>query len=199
MKATMVLGISLVLSIAGAYGQDYGNQDQSIVGRALASRIVDYGLVFGASAGIQTLMSVTLGVPSIDWFVDRSWLLSIWAVSTMSIPMWIYNTSLVASSRQSTLGHRLSGVAVAVIDGQRVSFGRSLLRSAFMFLGWELAHMAMFIPRNFVLEDAAPWQYAGLVAATAYLVADVVAVIATGGRQSIADLVAGTRLVRRLP
>ena len=85
---------------------------------------------------------------------------------------------------------------MVTLDGQPVSPGLSLLRSAVMFMGWELAHVAMFVPRNFATDEAAAWQYVGLVAATTYLVADIVTIVATGGRRSIADLVVGTRLVR---
>jgi uncharacterized RDD family membrane protein YckC len=196
MKALILLTLGLALGTLGTFAQGNDIHDPSIVARALASRMLDYGVIFGASAGIQTLTAATLGVPSVDWFVDRSWLLSIWTATTMSVPMWTYNTALVAGPRQATLGHRALGVSVVTLDGQPVSAGRSLLRSAVMLMGWELAHVAMFVPRNFATEDAAPWQYVGLVAATAYLMADIVTVVATGGRRSIADLVVGTRLVR---
>ncbi|NBC29707.1 MAG: hypothetical protein GVY29_06920 [Spirochaetes bacterium] len=185
-----------MIATVGAFAHGDDMQDPNIVGRALASRMLDYGLVFGASAGVQALTEATLGVPSVDWFVDRSWLLSAWAVTTMSAPMWTYNTLLVSGPRQATLGHRASGVSVVTLDGHPVSAGRSLLRSAVMFVGWELAHVSMFVPRNLATDDPADWQYVGLVAANAYLVAEIVTIIATGGRRSIADLVVGTRLVR---
>lgn len=196
MKALIFLALGLTVGTAGTFAQGDDIHDPNIAARALASRMLDYGIVFGASAGIQTLTAVTLGVPSVDWFVGQSWLLSIWTATTMSVPMWTYTTALVAGPRQATLGHRALGVSIVTLDGQTVSAGLSLLRSAVMFIGWELAHLAMFVPRNFATDDAARWQYVGLVAATAYLIADIVTIVATGGRRSIADLVVGTRLVR---
>ena len=196
MKALILLVLGLTICTAGTSAQGDDIHDPNIVVRVLASRMLDYGIILGASAGIQTLTTATLGVPSVDWFVDRSWLLSVWTATTMSVPMWTYNTALVAGPRQATLGHRALGVSVVTLDGQPVSPGLSLLRSAVMFMGWELAHVAMFVPRNFATDEAAAWQYVGLVAATTYLVADIVTIVATGGRRSIADLVVGTRLVR---
>jgi uncharacterized RDD family membrane protein YckC len=196
MKALRVIAFGLMIGTAGTFAHGDDIHDPNIVGRAPASRMLDYGIIFGASAGLQTLTAATIGVPSFDWFVDRSWLLSVWTVTTMSVPMWTYNTALVAGPIQATLGHRAFGVSVVTLDGQPVSVGRSLVRSAVMFMGWELAHVAMFVPRNFATDEAAPWQYVGLVAATTYLVADIVTIVATGGRRSIADLVVGTRLVR---
>ena len=196
MKAVIFLALGLAVGAAPALAQANDLPDPNIAGRAIASRMLDYALVFGASAGIQTLTASTVGVPSADWFSDQSWLLSAWAAATMSAPMWVYNTMLVAGPRQATLGHRVTGVSVVSLDGRAVSAGQSLIRSAVMFAGWELAHLAMFVPRNFATDDAATWQYVGLVAATAYLVADIVTIVATGGRRSIADLVVGTRLAR---
>ena len=54
---------------------------------------------------------------------------------------------------------------MVTLDGQPVSAGRSLLRSAVMFVGWELAHVSMFVPRNLATDDPAAWQYVGLIAA----------------------------------
>lgn len=163
---------------------------------ALGSRLIDYGLVFAATAGVQAATSATIGVPSAEWFLEQSWLLSAWVMATMSLPMWIYNTATVAGPQQATLGLRMVGLSVESSSGSSISIGTSLLRSAFMFLAWELANIAMFVPENFALSEPHPWQYIGLIAANLYLITDIVVIIATGGRRSIADFVAGTRLVQ---
>lgn len=194
MRSGIALSLALIVGITTASAADTSGERKTLVGQALLSRFVDYGLMFGASAGLQALTSATLGVPSVDWFIDASPRLTFWAMATMSLPMWIYNTSLTSGIRQATLGHRLVGVRLDTDDGSPVSPGRALLRSAVMFAGWELAHIAMFVPRNFAIDEAASWQYVGLIAATGYLVADIVTIIATRGRRSIADIVAGTHL-----
>ncbi len=196
MRAWLLIGMGLVVGIAGAGAHDAQSPSESFVLRAVGSRVIDYGLVFGASAGVQALTALTLGAPSADWFANESWSLSAWAAATMSAPMWTYTTLLVRSSPQSTIGHRATGLRVVTTNGEPISFTRSLARSAVMFAGWELAHIALFIPRNVATDTPAPWQLAGLLAATGYLVADIVTVIATGGQASIADLAVGTRLVR---
>jgi uncharacterized RDD family membrane protein YckC len=49
-----------------------------------------------------------------------------------------------ASAREATLGKRRLGLRVVTVEGQRLSLGRSVLRSAVKFLPWELAHAAIW-------------------------------------------------------
>ena len=168
---------------------------RNLVLPALVSRGIDYGLIFGASAGIQLITSNALGVPSAEWFADNSPLLSLWAVLTMSLPMWTYNSLLVSAPQLGTLGQRAVGVRVITNDGEPLTFARSLLRTAVLFAGWELSHLAMFIPRNITTNEAAAWQLVGLSLGSLYLVSDIIAIVTTGGRRSLADLSVGTRLV----
>lgn len=169
-----------------------------IVGRALLARFTDYALVVGGSAGLQFLTSQTVGVPSPQWFETRTWRLSAWTMATVSVPLWTYFTLLDAGPSSATLGKRLFGLRVENDDGTELSLSKSLLRTAVTFAGWELAHVAMFVPRNFVTDTPATWQYVGMSIATAWLVADLVVTVATGGHKGIADLLLGTRSVRRV-
>ncbi len=171
------------------------SDSRGLVVPALLSRAVDYGLIFGASAGIQIISASAFGVPSADWFADTSPLLSLWAVLTMSVPMWTYNSVLVAAPRTGTVGQRVTRVRVVTDSGEPLVFGHSILRTAILFAGWEISHIAMFIPRNIATDQPALWQYVGVSLGTLYLVSDLVAIVATGGRKSLADLLMGTRLV----
>ncbi len=171
-------------------------EPESIVARALVSRLVDYGLVVGGSAGLQFLTSAAFGVPSPRWFEEDTWRLSAWAGLTMSVPLWTYFTLMDAGPSSATLGKRWMGIEVRKDDGSRLTVTRSLLRTAVTFVGWELAHVSMFVPRNFVTDTPAAWQSIGLSVATAWLLADFVVTIVTRGRKGLADVIVGTHLVR---
>ena len=193
MKNFLLVGGFLMLAVHPPAVAEPDNR--SLLLPALLSRGIDYGLIFGASGGIQLITAALLGVPSADWFIDNSPLLSLWAGLTMSLPMWTYNSVLVSAPHAGTLGQRITRVRVVTDDGDPLTFGHSLLRTAILFAGWELSHVAMFIPRNLATDEPASWQYVGVSMGTLYLVSDIIAIIATGGRKSLADLAVGTRLV----
>lgn len=196
-----VLLVPLVLAIGTARAQtpSPSTGDESVLLRALGARLFDYGLVVGGSAAIQFGTSAAFGVPSPAWFEQDTARLSGWAALTMSVPLWTYFTVLDAAPFNATLGKRLFDLRVMNDDGSPLSLPTSLLRTALTFVGWELAHVAMFIPRNFVTQDPAAWQPIGLSVATAWLVLDLLVTVVTGGRKGMADLIVGTRVVRAPP
>ena len=195
MKTVLLLGGFLMMGIVLHPVGAKELSPRRLILPALLSRTLDYGLVFGTSAGIQFITASTLGVPSADWFANKSPLLSLWAGLTMSLPMWTYNSVLVATPHSGTLGQRLTQVRVVTDNGEPLTFGHSLLRTAVLFAGWELSHIAMFVPRNIATDEPAAWQLVGLSLGTLYLVSDLVTIVATGGRKCLADLLVGTRLV----
>ncbi|MBX5482814.1 MAG: RDD family protein [Myxococcaceae bacterium] len=176
-----------------------GPEHESILWRNLGARVIDDGLVVGGSAGIQFLTSAAFGAPSASWFETRRWRLSAWTMLTMSIPLWTYFTLLDAAPSSATLGKRLLGIHVVNDDGTGLSVPRSLLRTALSLIGWDLAHVSMFVPRNFARANPVPGQYVGLCVATAWLVADLVVTVVTGGHKGLADLILGTKIVRTVP
>lgn len=196
--AFFYISILMTLVPTTAFAGDGGrNSTGSLTLPSLGSRVIDYGLIFGASAGIQMLTAYTLNAPSVAWFANESPRLSAWVGLTMSLPMWSYNTLLVAEPQRGTIGQRLTGIQVVQDSGEPIGLGRSLARSAIMFLGWELSHIAMFVPHNFATDEPVPWQYVALTAGSIYLIAEIVTIVFTGGRKSIADALLGTRIASR--
>jgi hypothetical protein len=194
------VALALVV-IAGACAAPEASASDSLIGPALLSRLIDYGLVVGGSVGLQVITTGAFGVPSREWFIGRSAALWGWTVATTSIPLWTYHTALVAGRLHGTLGNLINGVRVGTDGLAALGVGTSLARSALTFLGWELAHASMFLPQNMWrpqdYQRPTPWyQYAGYGLATAWLALDIVTIIATDGHKGIADLLLGTRLVR---
>jgi uncharacterized RDD family membrane protein YckC len=60
--------------------------------------------------------------------------------AVLTLPVTLYFALGEASGASATWGKRRLGLGVLTDDGQRLSLGRSLLRSGLKFLPWELAH-----------------------------------------------------------
>ncbi|MTI94768.1 MAG: RDD family protein [Firmicutes bacterium] len=65
------------------------------------------------------------------------------AFSTVILPLILYFSLMESSKHQGTVGKRPLKIRVVDSKGQRISFGRSLLRSLIKFLPWQLAHTAV--------------------------------------------------------
>jgi uncharacterized RDD family membrane protein YckC len=62
----------------------------------------------------------------------------------LTLPVTLYFGLSEASPRGATIGKRGLGLRVVTLEGERLSVGRSLVRSATKFLPWELAHAAVW-------------------------------------------------------
>jgi uncharacterized RDD family membrane protein YckC len=166
--------------------------------RRLAAFMVDYAII---SAYIATLTGVGVAVrAALRWSAPppttsaklRGHVLSFLG---LTLPVGLYFALAEASPRQATLGKRALGLRVVTTDGQRLSYGQSLLRTALKLAPWELAHTAIWHTsgRPFVSPPGA-WNVAGyalsLVAAGWYLAA-----LFVGDRRPPYDRAAGSRVV----
>jgi uncharacterized RDD family membrane protein YckC len=110
-------------------------------------------------------------------------------------PVGLYFALAEASPQQATLGKRLLRLRVVATAGQRLSYGRSLLRTALKLAPWELAHTAIWhTPGRPFVSPPGAWGVTGyalsLVAAGWYLAA-----LFLGGRRPPYDRAAGSRVV----
>lgn len=65
----------------------------------------------------------------------------------------LYSVLLESSRHQATLGKRMMGIVVTDLDGNRISFGRALARSAVQWLSFIDYIPAVFSSRKQALHD----------------------------------------------
>jgi len=117
------------------------------------------------------------------------------AFLSLTLPVVLYFAITESSRWQATIGKRVLGLRVQTVSGARVPFGRSLARSTFKFLPWEIAHTAIWhVPGQPFVSMPAPINFLGYAVALAGAGAFAVAVFRGRGRTPY-DLVAGTMVV----
>jgi uncharacterized RDD family membrane protein YckC len=164
----------------------------ALLGRRVAAYLLDILILFGvlAPAG-QIILRLFDALPRTGLAIAR---VILW---NFSLPAWLYFILGDRSAAGATLGKRLLKLQTRTVNGERLSLGRALGRTAVKLLPWELVHLSAFaLSTN--LSQFSPTQVAGLVAANLLTVVYLGAAVATKGRRSVHDYVAGT-LVRPMP
>jgi uncharacterized RDD family membrane protein YckC len=116
-------------------------------------------------------------------------------VLNFSLPSWVYFTWGDASRRGATPGKRLLGLRASTTAGVRIGPARALARTAVKMAPWEIAHVSSFLLAVAPGElGGASWSGLGLT--YALVAAYVVVAWRTGGRRSVHDLLASTRVER---
>ncbi|TCZ74704.1 RDD family protein [Paenibacillus albiflavus] len=70
----------------------------------------------------------------------------------ITLPVYLYFAISESTKLQGSWGKRKMGIAVANLNGNPLSLGKSLFRSTLKFIPWELAHFTiwhMAIPSNY--------------------------------------------------
>jgi uncharacterized RDD family membrane protein YckC len=147
------------------------------------------GLLLGGILGL--ILYLTVGF---EW-TRNGFLLWAYVFATLSIPCWLYYAFLESGERQATAGMRLLGLRVTGLNGERLSFGRALLRTVVKLIPFEVNHAVMFLPAPLMHETDPNFRY-GFILVNALMVVYLASVALTGRRQSIHDLMAGTVVVR---
>jgi len=116
------------------------------------------------------------------------------AFSLLVLPFTLYYTLLEQSPWQGTIGKRIMKLKVVTAQGSRIGFARSLVRNAFKFLPWQLAHTAVF---HIMLgpESAQPLFMGLSIFAQFIVLAYVLYAIFNKHHQSIYDRIADTYVV----
>ena len=113
----------------------------------------------------------------------------------ITLPVSLYFALSEASPRQATWGKRRMSLRVTDLAGRRVSHARSLGRTALKFAPWELAHACVW-QISFAADRSSPVYVAGFSLVWLLVVANVVSMLASRGRQTLYDRIAGTLVVR---
>jgi uncharacterized RDD family membrane protein YckC len=113
------------------------------------------------------------------------------------LPVILYFALFESSSWQATWGKRKVGLRVMNTYGERLSFGRSLVRSFIKFLPWELAHACLWRIPGWPLNPQTPPLIisTGLVLVWVIVGAYVISMLVSQKHQTLYDMIAGSYVV----
>ena len=92
---------------------------------------VVFGLLLGSIVGLVLYFTV-----GFEW-IQNGWLFWAYVFTVVSLPLWLYYSLFESSARQATIGMRLLGLRVTGLNGERISFGRALLRTVVKLIPFE--------------------------------------------------------------
>lgn len=173
-------------------GQESGSYAGVV--RRVGAYIIDYGLVAAAFVILQSFVFLPLRTwmfGSDEWMKAGGFPLEIYTLSTISLPAWLYFAWSERSTWQATIGKKVLGLVVTDIGGDRIGFGRAMLRTVIKLLPWELAHLTVNLPTSMLFEPEPEFRY-GFLVVFALLVLYPALVLLTRRHQSLHDLIAKT-------
>lgn len=166
--------------------------------RRVAAYAVDLAVAFGVFVGIQSFLFPLISRRYGPAFTASGWLLELYVVATISLPVWLYFILLERSRWRATIGKRLFGLQVAAVSGAELSSGQVVMRTVGKLLPWELAHFAVNVPTNpWMQPDTvfSTWRVAliGIVYVLLFL---YLIAVARRPQQTVYDRLAGTAVIR---
>jgi uncharacterized RDD family membrane protein YckC len=164
--------------------------------RRAAAYLVDIAILAVTVVVTQfAIQAITGGFPADQ--LNTGLQIEAWVFATVSLPVWAYFTLLEGSGWQASLGKRLLGLRVTDTMGNRIGFGRALLRTIVKLIPWEITHLSLMLPTPIWGESASTSLRPGLIVANALLVLYIAVAVLTPRKQSVHDLIAGTLVVLR--
>jgi uncharacterized RDD family membrane protein YckC len=161
----------------------------------IGAYLIDIGILYtGVLASQLGLRSITGGFPFTQLKTGPQ--IERWVLLTVSLPTWLYFTLSEWSHKQATIGKRMCGLYVTDTLGQRLSFGRALLRTLAKLAPWEITHLSLLLPTPIYAEDS-PRFRPGLIVANLLLILYLALALLTPRKQSLHDLVTKTVVLER--
>jgi uncharacterized RDD family membrane protein YckC len=147
--------------------------------------IISFGLGFGP---LRSVFRAMFADPNSSEFS---------AFLLLVLPVILYFALLECSSWQATWGKRKMGLCVIDTYGVRLSFPRSLVRSLFKFVPWELTHACLWRIPGWPLAPTTPSPIitAGLVLAWILVAAYLVSMLVSKKHQALYDWITGTYVI----
>jgi uncharacterized RDD family membrane protein YckC len=174
-----------------------GRSFAGIITRGVAY-LIDCAIVFGLFAALQLLVFSPLRSMI---GIDEAWFRSgvstqIYTLLTISLPIWLYFALTESSPWRATVGKRLLGLRVVGVDrGERIGFGRAIVRTFVKLLPWEVAHLSNNLPVPMWYADDPGFRIGFAVSGVLMVV--YMAMVAFGPRRrGPHDLLAGTLVLR---
>ena len=150
---------------------------------------VTFGLLLGSAFSFVFYLTV-----GFEW-MQNGWLFWAYVFTVVSLPLWLYYSLFESGVRKATIGMRLLGLRVTGLNGERISFGRALLRTVVKLIPFEFNHAVMFLPVPMASEPNPAFR-PGFILVGVLMIVYLASVILTRRKQSIHDLVAGMLVVR---
>jgi uncharacterized RDD family membrane protein YckC len=159
--------------------------------RRLAAYWLDFVMLGGALAGGQALLHLATGGFPFDRF-KAGYEIELWVLATMSLPVWCYFVGM-EYARGQTVGKRLLKLKAVSRDGSRLGFRQALLRTFVRLLPWELAHLIVLVPDPWWNADPARPEL--IYVPNAVMLLYIAVLAASGGKRTLHDAAAGSRVV----
>ncbi len=141
-------------------------------------------LLFNALFGMQQLL-----------FADRA-RAQLTAFLFVTLPVALYFALSESSSRQATWGKRRVGLKVIDFQGGRISFWRSLARTALKLIPWELSHTLVW-EIYFSPQVNAAWIDYGFILVYVLIGLNIASLTLSKKHQTIYDFLAGTYVTKQ--
>lgn len=170
---------------------EYASALRRVLAYALDASILFIGVPVILGGIFSLIFQKTIGF---EW-MRSGFLFWAFVFCTASLPFWLYYSVFESSTRQATIGMKALGLRVTSMEGERISFGRALLRTVVKLLPFEINHATMFLPTP-IWHDPDPGFRVGFVAVMALLSIYFATMFRTRRKQSVHDLAAGTVVVQ---
>jgi uncharacterized RDD family membrane protein YckC len=104
---------------------------------------IDYLIIIGYIVLLFLAATLLIRTMDLEGWINSPFRQDLVAFISLVLPVILYFSLSESSARQATIGKRKLGLKVVNGQGERVSAGQALLRSALKFLPWQLAHTAV--------------------------------------------------------
>lgn len=158
----------------------------------IALLYVYIAVLFAASVALDTVL------PYQHLMAESYVLRHLISFMTLTLPLVLYFVLMERSSRQATLGKSRMKLRVTAARGERATTRQVVVRNAWKFLPWEIAHTHMHINPDFLFSGrtATLGWVAGVVLPMAAMVVYAGMIALRRDRRSLYELASGTRTVR---
>lgn len=177
------------------------DSDRSYAGivRRAGAYLVDCAVMFAVFAVLQSFVFLPLRhrlIGSDEWLMAGGFPLEIYTLLTISLPTWLYFAWCERSAWQATIGKRVLRLMVTDTQGDRIGFGRAMLRTVIKLLPWEISHLTVNLPTSMMFEPEPRFRFGFLVVFVLLIVYPAL-ILLTRRRQSVHDLIAKTTVLQR--
>jgi uncharacterized RDD family membrane protein YckC len=162
--------------------------------RRAGAYLVDYAVMAAAFLILQSFAFLPLRhrlIGSDEWLMAGGFRLEIYTLLTISLPTWLYFALSEQSRWQATIGKRLFRLIVTDLGGDRIGFGRAMLRTVIKLLPWEVSHLTVNLPTPMMFDPDPQFRF-GFLIVFALLVLYPALILFTRRHQSLHDLIAKT-------
>ncbi len=156
---------------------------------------LDYLLILGYLLGITVLlMTLNLLFDINEWLFGDRTRAQLVAFLLVTIPVALYFAISESSPQQATWGKHRLNLRVTDRAGDRIRFGRALVRTTLKFIPWELSHTLIW-QISFAPEATSVWINYGFLLVYGLIGVNLVSLLATRRHQTLYDLLAGTYVI----